>query len=279
MPEGDTIHRAAKTLDRVLRGQRITRFESVLPALVRVDEDAPLAGRTIESVTAHGKHLLIAFSGDLVLHTHMRMNGTWHIYPVGARWRRPRREMRIVIETARASAVGFNVPVAEFLNRREFRRHRELAALGPDPLAESFDADEARRRLRERGRGAIGDVLLDQRAIAGIGNVLKSETLFLAGINPFVPVADLASAHLDRIVDIARRLLAVNVADERRALHAGGGRRTTNRMNPHEKLWVYGRGGQPCRRCGTPIEARKTGADARLTYWCPACQPRGSDRA
>ena len=135
MPEGDTIFRAARTLHRALAGSPVTRFESAFPALNRIDDDRPLAGRTIESVAARGKHLLMTFSGDLVLRTHMRMHGSWHIYRSGERWQRPARDMRIVVETARFVAVGFNVPVAEFLSGRELSRHPQLGALGPDLLA------------------------------------------------------------------------------------------------------------------------------------------------
>lgn len=278
MPEGDTIHLLARMLARALVGQRVVRFTSALPALNRIDEDHPLAGRTIDAVTARGKHLLIAFSGGLVLHTHLRMNGSWHLYRPGARWRRPQRDMRVAIETPSAVAVGFNLPVAEFLTARTLARHRTLAALGPDLLDPTFDAGEARRRMREHAHEAIGDVLLDQRVVSGIGNVFKSEILFLAGVDPFASAGTLDDGKLTELIDIARRQLRVNVDDRRLAVSAAIGRRTTGSLNPHEKLWVYGRGGKPCRRCGTPIEATKTGVDARLTYWCPRCQaaPRGS---
>ena len=179
MPEGDTIFRAARTLHRALAGSPVVRFESAFPALNRIDDDRPLAGRTIESVTARGKHLLMAFSGDLVLRTHMKMHGSWHIYRPGERWQRPARDMRIVVETARFVAVGFNVPVAEFLTGRELSRHRQLGALGPDLLAPSgssgqagpsFDGAEVLRRIRTQGTAPIGEVLLNQRLVAGIGS-------------------------------------------------------------------------------------------------------------
>src|SRR3954469_8825971 len=130
VPEGDTIYRAAAAMHRALAGRVVTRFQSVYPAVMRVADDRPIVGRTIESVSARGKHLLIAFSGDLVLRTHMRMNGSWHIYPSGARWQRPARDMRVLVGTARAVAVGFNVPVAELLTTRDVARHAELRALG-----------------------------------------------------------------------------------------------------------------------------------------------------
>jgi endonuclease VIII len=274
VPEGDTIFRAARTLHRALAGKTVRSFESVLPALNRVHEDAPLTGRTIERVSAAGKHLLMHLSGDLVLRTHMRMNGSWHIYRHGERWRRPRRDMRLTIATEDFEAVGFNIPVAELIAVRDLRRHEELRALGPDVLSESFDESEALRRLRERGDMAVADALLNQRLMAGLGNVYKSEVLFLAGMNPFTPVRAVADAPLGSIVAIARRLLLANVVDGIAPMTTYTGfRRTTGRADPKERLWVYGRARLPCRRCGTPIGVRKQGLDARLTYWCPKCQP------
>lgn len=283
MPEGDTIFRAAATLHRVLAGKEVTRFESVYPALTRVADDHPIVGRTIESVSARGKHLLMAFSGDLILRTHMRMNGSWHIYPAGARWQRPAREMRVLVGTRDAVAVGFNVPVAELLTARALAHHRQLQALGPDLLAdaggsrssrgEPFDQPEVIRRLRARGRDAIGDALLNQRVVAGIGNAFKSEILFLARIDPFTSVSSISDAELEQLVAIAREQLAANVMSASQTLSPAVGRRTTRSLDPRERLWVYGRGGRRCRLCGTTIQSKKTGLDARRTYWCPACQP------
>lgn len=272
MPEGDTIFRAAQTLHKFMAGHRVTRFESVYPAVTRVAEDHPVIGRTIDSVSAKGKHLLFTFSGDLVLRTHLRMNGSWHIYPAGARWRRPARDMRVLVCTAEACAVGFNVPIAELLSARDLRRHRELLALGPDLLAEPFDRAEAIRRIRDRSRDPIAEVLLNQRVLAGIGNVFKSEVLFLAKVNPFTPVAAVTDADLGRILDIAREQLSASVMTGSPTLSAASGRRTTRSLDPSVKLWVYSRGGQRCRQCGTAIQSQKSGLDARLTYWCPTCQ-------
>jgi endonuclease-8 len=255
-----------------MAGHVVTRFESVYPAVTRVAEDHPLVGRTIESISARGKHLLIAFSGGLVLRTHLRMNGSWHIYPAGGRWQRPARDMRVLVATAEACAVGFNIPVAELLSDRDLERHAQLQALGPDLLGKTFDREEAIRRIRTRGTAPIADVLLDQRVLAGIGNVLKSEILFLAGVDPFTPVSSLSPEEVARIVDISRQQLLANVLDRSQTLSAATGRRTTRSLNPKEKLWVYGRGGKPCRRCGAAIRSRKTGDDARLSYWCPDCQ-------
>jgi endonuclease-8 len=274
MPEGDTIFRAAKALHSALAGRLVTRFDSVYPAVSRVAEDHPIVGRTVESVSSRGKHLLIAFCGDLVLCTHMRMNGSWHLYRTGARWQRPARDMRVLIATADAVAVGFNVPIAELLSSRDLARHKELQALGPDLLDAAFDRNEVIRRMRARDRDAIADVLLNQRVVSGIGNVFKSEILFLAGIDPFTPVAALPDTDLEPLVDIAREQLAANVLDRSKTLSRSIGRQTTRSLDPNAKLWVYSRGGKPCRRCGAIIQSKKTGLDARLTYWCPLCQIR-----
>ena len=277
MPEGDTIFRAARTLHRALAGKPVVRFESVFPHLSRVHDDASLTGRTIENVRAAGKHVLMQFSGDLLLRTHMRMNGSWHIYRPGEAWQRPRHAMRIVIATADFVAVGFDIPVAEMIRAKELAKHDELRRLGPDLLAETFDAVEAQRRIRERESSEIADVLLNQRVLAGIGNVYKSEVLFSCGVNPFTKVASLDDRQLDCLVATARRFLRANVTDTLAAMTTYTGfRRTTRRSDPKERLWVYGRAGDPCRTCGTSIKIRAQGRDARLSYWCPTCQPSTS---
>ena len=273
MPEGDTIFRAARTLNRALAGKTVTRFESVFPHLTRVHEDHPVTGRTVETVTASGKHLLMALSGDLVLRTHMRMNGSWHIYRPGEAWQRGRRDMRIVLGTADFVAVGFNIPVAEFLRGSAIGRHDELRKLGPDLLAENFDAVEAERRLRERGDAEIADVLLNQRVMAGIGNVYKSEVLFACRVNPFTLTRALSDEQVSCLIATARKFLRANVSEGLAAMTTYlGFRKTTSRDDPSERLWVYGRVGDPCRRCATPVRIAKQGRDARLTYWCPTCQ-------
>jgi endonuclease-8 len=280
MPEGDTIHRAAATLHRALAGHQVVRFESVFPALTRVHDDHPLTAMKVERVHSAGKHLLMHFGEGvqgqrrgLVLRTHMRMSGSWHIYRPAERWRRNARDMRIVVATADFVAVGFNIPVAEFVKESDLARHAPIASLGPDALAEAFDRDEAVRRLRSRPASAIADALLNQRLVAGLGNVLKCEVLFACGVDPFATVADLSDSRLDALVAAGRRLLQANVTGASTALGADATmRRTTGRDNPAERLWVYGRAGLPCRRCGTAIAIRKHGLDARLTYWCPSCQ-------
>jgi len=272
MPEGDTIFRTAQALQRALAGRVVTRFDSVYPSIIRVAEDHPVAGRTVEAVRARGKHLLITFSGDLTLHTHMRMNGSWHIYRPGERWQRSSRDMRVLVGTDAFVAVGFNVPVVELLSGRDLARHEQLRALGPDLLDPEFDASEVVGRLRDHRADSIGDALLNQRVMAGIGNVLKSEILFVARIDPFRPIESLSDDGLTHIVGVARELMHANVLGRMRTLSPATGRRTTRSLDPNAKLWVYGRDRRPCRRCGALIQSRKTGMDARLTYWCPRCQ-------
>lgn len=258
MPEGDTIYRAARTLHAALAGRVITKFETVFTQLARVDYDTPLAGRTVERVVSEGKHLIMHFSGDLHLRTHMRMHGTWHIYKPGERWRMRYSDMRIIIETDAWVAVAFNVPVAEF---------NDVVEIGPDLLGETFDFDEAMKRIRERPQEEIADVLLAQRVVGGIGNEYKSEVLFVGRTNPFTRIADLTDEQLRHILEISRKLMIANVTKR------GFGRVTTFSLDPSQQQYVYGRGGQPCRRCGTPVRYAKQGKDARGTYWCERCQP------
>jgi endonuclease VIII len=273
MPEGDTIFRAARTLHRALAGKQVTAFQSLLPALNRINDDAPLAGRTIERVHSTGKHLLIHFSGDLVLRTHMRMNGSWHIYRPGEKWQRARRDMRIFLATADFEAVGFNIPVAEFMSESAVAKNPALRSLGPDVLADDFDSGKVVDNLRARSESEIAEALLNQRVLAGLGNVYKSEILFMCGINPFTLVGNLSEADLTSLVDASRRVLKTNVSDGLELMTTYSGlRRTTGRHDPRDRLWVYGRARLPCRRCATLILVRKQGPDARLTYWCPRCQ-------
>jgi endonuclease-8 len=256
VPEGDSIFRAARTLDRALAGRTVTGFQSVFPRLTRIDHDHPLRGQTLERVTARGKHLLMWFSGSLVLHTHMRMKGSWHLYRPGERWMRPRGDMRIVIDTDGWQAVAFNVPTAEFVDARA-AEVTTLAQLGPDILSDQFDQEEAVRRLQALGDLEIADALLDQQALAGIGNIYKSEALYACRLSPFVHVNDVPRARLAKLVGAARRLMQAHASE-------------TARPGPRA---VYGRGGQPCRLCGTTIRRRAQGPNARSTYWCPRCQP------
>jgi len=274
MPEGDTLFRAARTLHRALAGKPVVRFETALAHLSRVNDDAPIAGRRVERVHSVGKHLLIAFSGHLVLRTHMRMAGSWHVYRPGERWQRPWSAMRVVVETRDFQAVAFDVPVAEFRTAPELARDPAVTSLGPDLLDPGFDAAEALRRLRERGALGVGDALVDQRALAGIGNVFKSEVCFAECVHPFTPVAALDDATLLRLLQTARRFLGMNVLESSGSgmVTYPGLRGTTRRGDPSARLWVYGRAGEPCRVCGEPIRLESRGLQARSTYFFPRCQ-------
>jgi endonuclease-8 len=275
MPEGDTIFRAARAMHGALAGDTVTRFETAYAHLDRVAVDTPIVGRTIERVAAVGKHHLIVFSGDLILRTHMRMHGSWHLYRHGEKWWRSPRSMRIRLDTAKWVAVGFDVPVAAFVTGKELATTDAVAKLGPDLLAETFDRDEALRRLLAAAQQPIALSLLDQRVVAGVGNVYKSEILFLSGTNPYTPTTALGKETLERMLDLARELLHANVGDGGSAqIQTFRNLRRTNRsIDPSQNLWVYGRAGKPCRRCGAPIEASKMGVEARSTYWCNTCQP------
>lgn len=260
MPEGDTIFRAARTLDRALSGEVVTRFETQLPQLERVDCDTPLVGRTVERVDAVGKWMRMYFSGDLILLTHMLMSGSWHIYRPGERWQRGRVHMRVAIHTAKFVAVAFNVPVAEFHTAATLQRHAS-GQLGPDVLGAEFDEAEAARQLMTRPDLEVGVALLRQSLIAGLGNIFKSEVCFASRVNPFRLVGSLTESEVRSLMSNARKLLRANVTESLRL------------TAPAERLRVYRRNGEPCRRCGTPIVSRKQGVEARTTFWCPQCQP------
>lgn len=277
MPEGDTIFRTARTLHRALAGGVVTRFDTHVAGLAAVDRREPIAGRTIVGVTARGKHVLMHLTGGLVLRTHLRMHGSWHIYRPGERWRAPARDARIVIATHAWIAIAFSVTDAEWIAARALGAHARLASLGPDLLAASPDLDEARRRIRASGAAHVADALLAQQAVAGLGNVYKSEVLFLESVYPFAPLAAVSDEAIDRLLARGRQLLRLNVAESAIVGPVRHRRTTTGRMNPGEPLWVYGRTGQRCRRCGARVQSRgETGG--RRTYWCPGCQPSTAGR-
>jgi endonuclease-8 len=275
MPEGDTIFRAARALDRALSGSVVTGFETALAPLASIHDNAPVTGRTIEKVESRGKWLIIYLSGDLILLTHMRMSGSWHIYRPGERWQKGRAHMRVVIRTEKYEAVGFDVPVAQFHTAQSLVRLQEIPRPASDLARADFDQKDVRDRLCLVAQEEVGNALLNQRVIAGIGNVFKSEICFVCGINPFRTVASLSNAEVDMLLDASHRLMQANVRE-----HAPGGivtytgpRRTTRANDPAARLWVYRREGRECRRCGAAILKRKQGSDARSTYWCPQCQP------
>ena len=278
MPEGDTIYRAARALQKAIGGNVVAGFETGLAKLARVNDDTPLVGRVVERVESRGKWCLISFSGDLILVTHMLMSGSWHLYRPGERWRMGRARMRVVIRTADWEVVGFNIPVAEFHTARSLARSGQVPKLGPDILSEGFSVEGGVARMsaygRENPEAEIAVVLLNQRVLAGLGNVYKSEVLFAAGVNPFRAMQTITAREMQAIVDIAHRYMKANVVDGKGdgIVTYSGNRRTTRAMDREDRLWVYRRQGQECRRCGAKIMMRKQGTQARSTYWCAYCQ-------
>lgn len=275
MPEGDTIYRSARTLHKVLAGQVVTRFETAYAHIDRVNVDTPIVGQTVEKCEARGKHVLMFFSGGQILRTHMRMNGSWHVYRPGERWWRGPHAMRVCIGTAEWVAVAFDVPVAEFVTLRQLETTDPVARLGPDLLGATFDRDEAVRRIIASGHRAIAMTLLDQRIVAGIGNIYKSEVLFLSGVHPEAPSSAVPQSTLESMMDRARGLLRDNVMEGTSpSIQTYRNLRQLSAASRHDdNVWVYGRRHKPCRKCGTPIEMKKMGLEARSTYWCPRCQP------
>ena len=256
MPEGDTIHRAADTMRRALRGARIDGFDSPLSHLRDVD----LEGRTVTDVEARGKHLLIHFDDGRCLRTHMRMSGSWHLYAPGEAWRKPARQARVTLRTEDRVAVCFNAPDVELARSASRSRAR---GLGPDLLDPEVTPEAIVERWQSRPRQPIGVTVMRQHLAAGIGNVYKSEVLFLERVNPFVATGTLASEDLLRVARTAQRLLRENLS---------GGPRTTRRSLHGPRAWVYGRSGKPCLDCRSPIRMRRQGVDGRSTYYCPRCQ-------
>jgi endonuclease-8 len=282
MPEGDTIFRAARNLGRALVGKPVTVFRSTYPLLMRFNDDAPLAGQTVDHVEARGKWMLMYFSGGGILASHLLMNGSWHIYRHGERWQVPRFHMRIVIENSQYQAVGFRVPVAEMHTAHTLARNTRIPLPASDVLSAEFDAGAATERLFARPYEAIADALLDQRVLAGVGNVFKSEICFMNGLHPYRTVGTISRETAVATIASAQRLLKANVLEDSGNLivtYRSQQRRTTHESDPAASLWVYGRNGEPCRKCGVAIRRRIQGDDARVTFWCPQCQPMpdGSD--
>ena len=276
MPEGDNIFRSARTLNRALAGKVVTGFRSAYPLLTRFNDNTPLTGQTIERVESRGKWLLMHFSGGEVLVTHMLMSGSWHLYRPGERWQQPATNMRIVIQTSDFVAVGFNVPVAEMHTAQSLSRKREIPSAASDVLGGDFDSNSAAERLLAHRDLELGEALLYQQVLAGVGNVFKSEICFVTRLNPFRKVATLTRQQAADVVAEARRQLGANVLEDsgdQIVTYRGRNRRTTHRSDPGASLWVYGRTGQPCRRCGELIQSRQQAPGARWTYWCPQCQP------
>ena len=263
MPEGDTVWLAAQRLREALAGRVITASDFRVPALATID----LAGVQVDDVVPRGKHLLFRLGDGRTLHTHFRMDGSWHLYRPGAPWRGgPDHSIRVVLTDAEWVAVGYRLPVVDLLATAD--EPTVVGHLGPDVLGPDWDPEEAGRRISAHPDTEIGQALLDQRNLAGVGLIYQSETLFLCGINPFTPVESVGD--LPTVIGTAHRLLARNAPRPSQST-------TGDERRPH---YVYRRAGRPCLRCGSRVRTARQGTppQARDAYWCPACQP-APDRA
>jgi formamidopyrimidine-DNA glycosylase len=249
MPEGDTIFRTAEALRAGLKGKKIRH--------VGPDRLKRLAGTTVTDVAPIGKHLMIRFDNGLALHTHMRMRGAWHVYSPGQRWMRPQWQVKVVLETDDAVAVCFSAPVVDLVRDEATK----VGHLGPDILGTEWNPLKAVNRARSLGSTTIGEVLLDQRVAAGVGNVYRCEAMWAQKINPWRPVAELGDDALVGLFDTAREAMRSNLGQSPFRRFPGYGRGA-----------VLGRAGRPCPRCGKLVRVRAQGEHARLTYWCPNCQ-------
>jgi endonuclease-8 len=259
MPEGDTVWRTAARLHQSLAGQLLVRADFRVPAYATLD----LSGQRVNEVVARGKHLLTRVDPDVTIHTHLKMEGSWHLYRPASRWRGPDHQVRLVLATQEWVAVGFRLGTVEVLASAD--EGSAVGDLGPDLLGSDWDAHEAVCRLRARPQRLIGEALVDQRNLAGIGNMYKAEVCFVAGLSPWTPVAEVDD--LPGLVSLAQRILEAN---KHRAAQT-----TTGDTRRGQQLWVYARAGQPCRRCRTLIRRAAPGdpTGERSTYWCPRCQP------
>ena len=259
MPEGDTVWLAGQRMREALAGRVLTTTDFRVPQLATTD----LTGREVLDVVPRGKHLLTRIDGGLTLHTHFRMDGTWHLYEPGARWGGgPDWQVRVVLANAQWTAVGYRLPVVELLATDD--ESSVVGHLGPDVLGPDWDLDEAVRRLLVDPEREIGLALLDQRNLAGLGNLYRTEVLFLRGLTPWVRVADVPD--LPGLVTTGRRLMMANRGHWEQT--------TTGSLRRGEDHWVFERSGRPCRRCGTRIASGEQGQApyARLSYWCSRCQ-------
>ncbi|MFJ2893791.1 DNA-formamidopyrimidine glycosylase family protein [Streptomyces sp. NPDC087218] len=263
MPEGDTVLQTAERLRAALAGRPLTRFDLRVPRFATAD----LTGRTVLDAVSRGKHILIRFEGGLTLHSHLRMDGAWRVHAAGERWRGgPVHQIRAVLANARHTAVGYRLPVLELLRTRD--EEKAVGHLGPDLLGPDWDPERALRNLLADPGRPLGEALLDQRNLAGIGNIYKAELCFLARVTPWLPAGELPAPVAARLVTTAKQLLEANRA---RPVRTTTTTRTAPRgQGPRERLWVYGRADRPCLRCGTPVRVADQGA--RPTYWCPRCQ-------
>lgn len=260
MPEGDTVWLATRRLHDALAGDVLVRTDFRVPRLATTD----LAGRSVVESVARGKHLLTRVSGGLTLHTHLRMDGAWRVFTAGQPWRGgPAFQIRVVLTTAKRSAVGYRLPVVELVRTDD--ESTVVGHLGPDLLGADWSAEAAVARLASRPERSIGEALLDQRNLAGIGNMYMAELCFLAGVSPYAPMSSAPDPRF--LVDEAHRLLHLGIETGRQV--------TTGDARPGRQHWVYRRARRPCWRCGTPIRTGSIGAapQDRVSFWCPRCQP------
>jgi endonuclease-8 len=257
MPEGDVIWYTARRLHQALAGRVLVRSDFRVPRLATAD----LSGEVVTEAVSRGKHLLVRTSGGMTVHTHLRMEGCWRVRPAAERIRDSHR-IRLLLANEKWQAVGYQLGVVELLPTAE--EQRVTGHLGPDLLGPDWDCAEAVRRLSADPDRPVGEALLDQRNLAGIGNFYASEMLFLRGVDPWRPVGDVAE--LDALVELGQRLLDANKTRI--------GQVTTGDTALGRRTWVYGRAHQPCRRCGTRIKRGEQGAagQERVRFWCPACQ-------
>ena len=259
MPEGDSVYLAVTRLHAALAGNEITKSDFRVPRYATLD----LSGKALHNVVARGKHILMRVDGGTTIHTHFKMEGEWHLYRHSDRWRGPGWQVRVVLETEPWVAVGFRLGVVDVLSTD--KENDVVGHLGPDLLGDDWDADVARSNLMQDPDRPIGAALLDQTVMAGLGNVYKSEVCFLAGLDPWTRVGDVPD--VAKVVDISKRVIEAN--------RTTGMQITTGDNRPGRRHWVYGRKGEPCRRCGTRIQKKDevVGTRERVTYWCPQCQP------
>lgn len=264
MPEGDTLYKAAAGVRPVLVGRAILAASSSDRTTVEPIDAASLVGRTVTEVAARGKHLMISLDDERVVHSHLGMTGSWHVYPRDEAWRKPASQAALVMETDHHAVVCFSPKMLELVTVLSLRRNDYLRRLGPDLMRAESDLRVAVRRMRTHAFAPIGEAVMNQTLIAGIGNVYKSETLFLARINPWTRVGELPDDRLLDYLQATSHLMRRN---------RGRGRRVTRFAGDGGRHWVYGRRGEPCYECGEPIRLRRQGDAGRTTYWCAACQP------